>query len=84
MGVELLRRLLSMNKSYFDVAVIWRRPFWPITVAIVVVELALIPFALEWSLWSQLLFPVLVLAWLVVALFINSRMRGKLRREHSS
>lgn len=62
-----------MSTSKYDVSVIWRWPFWPITLAVIVAELVLVPLALSGNVNAQIIGPVLVVAWLAIAVGLNAR-----------
>ncbi|MEO7121998.1 MAG: hypothetical protein ABI400_02545 [Lacisediminihabitans sp.] len=68
-----------MNRDDFDVSVIWKRPLWPITVVVVLIEIICIPLSLNprYGVVVQIFGPVLLLSWFVVALVLSARIRRR-------
>jgi hypothetical protein len=71
-----------MNREALDVSVIWKRPLWPFTVLVVIIEIILIPLALNprYGLAAQIVAPTLLFSWITAALIFSARRR----RRHAS
>ncbi len=68
-----------MTGGRFDVSVTWKRPYWPGTLAIIVLDLCLLPFSGQGGIALQIFGLGIVLLWMAFVMFIAEPWRRKRR-----